>query len=150
MTPHSKLRSVLVMRGLPGSGKSTIAKKLAEDIPGSEIVSADAFFNGGEIDESALGYAHQWCRNNFVKELKNGTPLVIVDNTNTVKSDVKFYIDTAKEHGYEAVIMAIPCDVETSMARNLHKVPLSTVEKMAARLDSFDDDPSWTVYKINP
>jgi predicted kinase len=144
------MKSVLVMRGLPGSGKSTLATKLASDIPGAVIVSADDFFNGGEIDEKVLGYAHQWCRNNFIKELKKGTQLVIVDNTNSTRFEIQFYMDKAKEHGYEVAIMAVPCDVETSMARNVHKVPRSTIEKMATRLDNFDDDPSWTVYKLDP
>lgn len=135
------------MRGLPGSGKSTLAKELANEVPSSVIVSADDFFNGGPIDVRALGYAHSTCQRKFVQALQQGISLVIVDNTNTTKGEIQFYMEKAREMGYEATIMEVSCDVETSVARNVHSVPRENIEKMAHKLQESPLDPSWMVVK---
>ena len=135
------------MRGLPGSGKSTLAKELAGMVPSSVIVSADDFFNGGPIDVKALGYAHATCQRKFVQALQEGISLVIVDNTNTSKGEIQFYMEKALELGYEATIMEVACDVETSVSRNTHSVPRENIEKMAHKLRESPLDPSWTVVK---
>lgn len=139
------MKAVLIMRGLPGSGKSTLARELAKAVPDSLIVSADDFFMGGPIDTKALGHAHAFCQRKFEQALKDGTELIIVDNTNTTKSEIRIYADKAQEFGYELTIMEVPCDVETSVARNLHKAPREVVEKMARKLADSPLDPSWHV-----
>jgi len=139
------MSKVIIMRGLPGSGKSTLAKKMAGGVENAVIVSADDFFCGGPIDTRMLGWAHSHCQKNFVEALRKGRPLVIVDNTNTTKAEVKVYIDLAKECGCECEILVVPCDVETSVARNLHKVPRETIEKMSKHLEDSPLDPEWKV-----
>ena len=141
------MKAVLIMRGLPGSGKSTIARELAKAVPDSLIVSADDFFMGGPIEVKALGHAHAFCQKNFEQALQDGTPLVIVDNTNTTKSEIRIYADKALEFGYELTIMEVPCDVETSLARNVHGAPRETIEKMARKLEESPLDPSWHVVR---
>ena len=135
------------MRGLPGSGKSTLAKELAKLVPSSVIVSADDFFNGGPIDVRALGYAHATCQRKFVEALQKGVSLVIVDNTNSTKGEIQFYMEKARELSYEATIMEVPCDVETSVSRNVHSVPRENIERMAHKLQESPLDPSWPMFK---
>jgi tRNA uridine 5-carbamoylmethylation protein Kti12 len=139
------MKAVLIMRGLPGSGKSTVARELAKAVPDSLIVSADDFFMGGPIDVKALGHAHAFCQKKFAEALRNGTELVIVDNTNTTKGEIRPYAEKALEFGYELNVMEVPCDVETSVARNVHNAPRATIEKMAHNLANSPLDPSWNV-----
>lgn len=141
------MRGVIIMRGLPGSGKSTVARGLAESTPGAVIVSADNFFNGGPIEVRALGHAHAWCQRQFVDCLKDGVDLVIVDNTNTTAAEIRFYHSKAVEFGYEVTILEVPCDIETSASRNVHSVPRETIEQMANRMATSPLDPTWQVVR---
>jgi mRNA-capping enzyme len=64
---------VVIMRGLPGSGKTTSVKmNFAE----SEVCSADAFFMNGQAgyayDRDNIGEAHQMCLASFLKAIKVG------------------------------------------------------------------------------
>jgi predicted kinase len=142
------MRSVIVLRGLPGSGKSTVARNLAAQVEGAVIVSADDFWvvNGEyQFDVTRLGAAHGACQAAFKKALTFNTPLVIVDNTNTTPHEIQTYMDMAQNFGYEARIVFVPCDVDTSVARNTHGVPREAIERMASRMASIPLDPGWTV-----
>jgi predicted kinase len=142
------MRNVVIMRGLPGSGKSTVAKKLAAQVEGAVIVSADDFFMVGgqyQFDVTKLGAAHGACQAAFKTALIHNKELVIVDNTNTTPREIQTYMKMAQNFGYEAVIMVVPCDVDTSAARNTHGVPREAIERMANRMASIPLDPAWKV-----
>jgi len=142
------MRNVVIMRGLPGSGKSTVAKKLAATVEGAVIVSADdGLMVGGQyqFDVTKLGAAHGACQAAFKTALAFNKPLVIVDNTNTTPQEIQRYMDMAQNFGYEAVVMVVPCDVDTSAARNTHGVPREAIERMASRMASIPLDSSWRV-----
>jgi len=131
------------MRGLPGSGKSTIAEcfsnfslfmpSAAPRLPA--IVSADQFFmKKGKYKYAARlqGTAHKWCQSKFKAALKAGRSPVIVDNTNIKHSYMKPYMDSACKHGYAVVTMIVEdFDVAKLTKRNTHKVPKETIARMA-------------------
>lgn len=125
---------VIILRGVPGSGKSTETKKY----PDAYIVSADHYFIGKDgiyrFDMDKISAAHGQCKSKFEAALKDKRPLVIVDNTNTTVKELKFYVEAAKNAGYEVEIVRIDCDPEIAASRNVHNVPKSSVLKMAQRL----------------
>lgn len=96
---------LVLMRGLPSSGKSTRAKELSGG-DDTIICSADDFF--GETNEEyvknwcieQLGNAHNWCRKNAKMLMQRQVPLVIVDNTNTVFREMMPYFDMAVQYQY--------------------------------------------------
>ncbi len=127
----------IILRGLPGSGKSTMAKMLSCDgiIP---IVSADNFFyHKGQylFDRDRLGDAHLQCLNDFNHCLNFGYQ-VIVDNTNTTKKEYQKYIDYAKAKGYSTTILTVETDLtdEELAKRNVHGVPVETIRRMRERM----------------
>jgi len=93
------------MRGLPGSGKSSVSRAVTELLAaegGAVACSADHFFErGGVLSEAELaglgaceryraafrtdllGEAHAQCRAAFDAALAGGVPLVVVDNTHS-------------------------------------------------------------------
>lgn len=146
----TQMKAVLIMRGLPGSGKSTIAQSFVKTVPGTVVCSADDFFNGGPINTCMLGWAHSHCQKKFEKALQDGLPLVIVDNTNTTKKEIKVYADKAAEYGYEMTILMVSCDVSTSFQRNRHNVPRETIVTMANSLETSPLDPEWQVMLYSP
>lgn len=141
---------VIILRGVPGSGKSTESKKH----PDAYIVSADHYFIGKDgiyrFDMDKIASAHGQCKAKFEVALAEKRPLVIVDNTNTTVKELKFYVETAKSAGYVVEIVRIDCDPEVAAARNIHGVPKASVLKMAARLAASklpDDYPLETIVK---
>lgn len=130
-------RKVIVLRGIPSSGKSTKARELAKSVEGSVICSADDFFmkTGTYVfDPNLLRAAHQSCFRKFTKSLQDSVPLVIVDNTHTRKWEYEKYVEQAQEFGYEVEIVSLPHpDPEVAAARNLHGVGIEIIKKMIAR-----------------
>ena len=143
-------RKVLILQGLPGSGKSTFINDLEEMVgnPLSEdlqVCSADHFFvqdDGSYVfNKRCAAHAHFTCRDNFhYFAAKRGAkrPLyLVVDNTNTCLKEMKFYLDEAEEYGWDVTIITFKTDVETSFKRNIHDVPLETIIEMNKRLEAF-------------
>lgn len=79
------MATLIILRGIPGSGKSTYAASYKQTHPGTwVIVSADSFFivNGKyNFDPKMLQAAHDCCYNSAVRAISEGKN-VILDNTN--------------------------------------------------------------------
>lgn len=135
-------KRLIIMRGVSGSGKSTLAAQLAGDE--GVIFSTDNYFmEDGEyrFNPKKLGAAHQWNQTHAREAMKQGHPLVIIDNTNTQAWEVRPYCEAAQEHGYTVEFH----EPTTSWARdpvelakrNTHGVPLEAIKRM---LDRFEED----------
>lgn len=125
---------VIVMRGVPGSGKSTYIKNNGN---GAVVASADHFFmkeGQYQFDFKKLGAAHTACFATFQRALASKAPLVIVDNTNVKVRDMSRYVEGALEAGYTVEIVKVLCDPAKAASRNVHKVPLEVVERMHREL----------------
>ena len=89
----SELPRLILIRGLPGSGKSTKAKVLA--LIGYEHYEADMFFvrQGRYIyDASRIREAHAWCQAATRRALAQGRN-VVVSNTFTRLNELAPYLD---------------------------------------------------------
>lgn len=121
-----------IMRGVPGSGKSTVANYLA----GSEgvIHSTDDYFivHGEYKYESARLYEYH--RKNlaaFRDSISKAVPVVICDNTNIKYSDYKEYVEAAKEADYIVAIVVMPHpDPAVAADRSTHNVPEQAIKRM--------------------
>lgn len=127
---------VYIMRGLPGSGKSTKAQfilKVARDFGLSAVIcSADEFRieNGLYVFRDSR-YPHDACLSKFNNEIRKGTDVIIVDNTNCTNRSMKPYVSQAIQMGYAVSFFSIqPIDINTLMARGLHNVPRESYERM--------------------
>lgn len=71
------------MRGLPGSGKSTAARKIAGQL--GVIYSTDDFFmvKGSYVyDPSKIGEYHERNLERTIQAMKDNIKLIVIDNTN--------------------------------------------------------------------
>lgn len=125
--------------GLPGSGKSTAAKKL-----GLPIFEADQYFiqedGSYEFDPSKLRIAHETCQNNVRKSLQN-LESCIVANTFSQQWEAQPYINMAKDLGANLVLVDLfdnGCTVEELFERNVHGVPLGAIKAMKDRWEDKD------------
>jgi len=134
-------KDVVILIGAPGCGKSTACKNYLLYKPDSVVVSADDYFVNPEtghytFDRSRLHAAHLTCQNKFAVALENGVEQIIVDNTNIIAKHRQVYIDLAQKHGYTVWIHCIEADAETCFKRNVHGVPLETIERMISMIDT--------------
>ena len=128
MTPTVEpiVRILYLVRGAPGSGKTTYAKTLGI----ADHYEADMWFdaNGG-YDPSKIKQAHEWCQNKAREAMEAGRPCV-VSNTFTRLWEMSYYRAVAERLGYEVreVVMR-------GEWTNVHGVPKDKVRQMRARFE---------------
>ncbi|GAG25938.1 unnamed protein product, partial [marine sediment metagenome] len=138
----NRLKTVHIMRGVPGSGKSTVARSIACSYPGSfnstdpekgEWVTDYAIHSTDDLcmvdgeyqfDIELAGERHAQNLENFKDSLERGVPCVIVDNTNVKISQFAPYADAAQAAGYAVVFVEVAHpSLEVAVERNTHGVP---------------------------
>lgn len=131
-------KTVVILRGVSGSGKSTVTNLLLANKSWISV-SADHFFLGshGEynFDASKLGKAHQHCADAFEKALHNVLiEGIVVDNTNTKPKEFQWYIDEAEKAGATVISMV----VENRHGNNsIHNVPQTTRDAQEVRIRQY-------------
>lgn len=126
-------RYMFIVRGLPGSGKTTLVESL-EAMP----IAADDFFYDAHgayhFDPERLAQAHDECQRRA--RLYCGDSNVAVHNTFSRKWEAQPYIDMAREFGMTLVVIDLfdggLTDSELA-ARNAHGVPEDAIRRMRAR-----------------
>lgn len=133
--------TVILLRGIPGSGKSTYAKK---HYPDATVCSADNFFvqkdGTYKFRAELLGRAHEQCHQKFKQALRDKVRTIVVDNTNTKLREYKWYLQDARNYGYDVIFVRLDTPVDVAASRNAHGVPLDAVQRMADRMDEVPDD----------
>lgn len=138
--------NVIIMRGVPGSGKSTMAKRICEDRQwrNAHIVSADHFFMDTtdgtyRFNPEQIGLAHNSCFLRFLDNVQEREEAVIVDNTNTRLWECAPYVLAAQSHGYEVELIHLrantPDDVVKMSERCIHGVPKQVCLDMYDRFE---------------
>lgn len=131
------INRVILMVGIPGSGKSTASSSYLQAESTVKVSADDFFMVDGQyvFDRTKLHKAHTSCQRKFMEALEAGVRTVVVDNTNTTAKERSFYVEAAAEYGYEVFIHSIAGDPVVCAARNVHGVPLEACQRMADRID---------------
>jgi predicted kinase len=124
-----------IVRGLPGSGKSTFAKTLVnKDYCHKE---ADMFFVDREgnynFNPSKIKDAHQWCQEEIEFVMKYNHSPVAVSNTFTQEWEMGPYFELAKTYGYKVFSIVVENRHEGT---NEHGVPDEVLTKMRERFET--------------
>jgi len=119
-------KSLIIVRGLPGSGKNTFA-----NLFGAPICCADdyLYINGEYVwTPQRVSRAHMICQSKCEDLLKKGESIVIVANTNIKERDVNGYTKLGKQYGYTVFSIIVE---NRHGGQNEHGVPDEMIANMA-------------------
>lgn len=138
---------MVIIRGLPGSGKSYLARNIAhladEEDAAQFVFSTDDFFmKKGRIydfDPMKLSDAHAFNQQQVSKAVKDGISPIIIDNTNTQCWEMRPYVILAVQYGYFIEVLEPNTrwafNVNELTKRNVHNVPRQSIQRMMERFD---------------
>jgi predicted kinase len=120
-----------IVRGVPGSGKTTFAKLLTLN-----IFEADHYFydtNGNyNFIPSEIKEAHKKCQQFVEYEMESGIPKIAVSNTFTQEWEMKPYFELAEKHGYKVFSVIVE---NRHGGVNVHDCPEDKIELMRNRFE---------------
>ncbi len=131
---------LIIIRGVSGSGKSTFADWLVNNLVISENrdgkvgdylirFEADQWFvdNDEPWNPRYLQTAHEWCQAEVKKSLQDGY-ITVVSNTTTTKKELDPYIKIANDLGVQYFVLITDGDYQ-----NVHDVDDDKLQKQAQR-----------------
>ena len=128
---------LFLVRGLPGSGKTSFASAIWNDYA---VCEADKFFYDKEgnynFDGSKLKEAHAWCKNEVESRMiehqnnQQYYPEIAVSNTFTQEWEMEDYFKLAEKYGYKTVSLILE---NRHGGKNVHGVPDDKIEIMKNR-----------------
>ena len=128
---------LFLVRGLPGSGKTSFASAIWNDYA---VCEADKFFYDKEgnynFDPSKLKEAHTWCKNQVETRMidhqnnQQYYPEIAVSNTFTQEWEMEDYFKLAEKYGYKVVSLIIE---NRHGGQNVHGVPEDKLQIMKNR-----------------
>lgn len=141
MTRNLNMNKVMIiLRGLPGSGKSTFAEWLVDGnrYGGTTICCADEWMvnSGGiyQFDPKKLGFCHKKAQEQAEHCCGEGYHTVIIANTNTKRDEMKPYLDIAEKYGYTVFVLTVN---NMHGSKSVHNVPDESLQKMRDRFQHF-------------
>ena len=135
--------SLILVRGLPGSGKNTFAEMVATMLPVEDwtypVFSADDYFMEMDsalrkliykFDGAKIKLAHENCRKRTEEVMKMNVAKIFVANTFTQDWEMAAYYDLAKKYNYKIFSVIVE---NRHHGINIHGVPEEALERMEDR-----------------
>ena len=134
---YESKKTLFLIRGLAGSGKTTLANALSTMAPARHgkvwtVSTDDYFYQDGKykFDQSKLKEAHQACQNETIDLMKAGVENIVVHNTFSRFWEMALYQRKASFYGYS--VFVIECQNQFGSE---HDVPQETIERMKQRFE---------------
>lgn len=127
-------RTVFLIRGLPGSGKSTLSKLLSEN-GRYPVYSIDDYFTDKlsglyQFDHKLNHLAYTACEENTKKSMEEGCEKIFVDNTFTLEWEMEPYYRMAGESNYRIFVLTVE---NRHGGQNQHGISMEQIQRMAIK-----------------
>jgi predicted kinase len=129
---------LILLRGLPGSGKSTLGDVIlyTNQLTNQDVLSADNFFidkNGEYVfDGAKIKEAHNNCQQKCAERMKHEFLKIVVANTFTEEWEMKPYFEMAERYNYRIHTVIVE---NRHGNKNIHNVPDEKLQSMKSRFD---------------
>ena len=127
------MTKLIIIRGIPGAGKSRLAATLLESGVVDYVAETDQYWIQPDgvykFDPSMLGVAHADCQRRVAELLSIGNS-VAVANTLTTEAEVAVYESIAAAYGAEFVSIIVE---NRHGNTNVHGVPSGSLKRMRDR-----------------
>ena len=127
---------LILLRGLPGSGKTTLAHIILQHPAGleQEVLSADDFFeneNGDyNFDSTKIKEAHNYCQFRCSERMRQQKSRIVVANTFTQEWEMEDYYKMAERYNYRVHSIIVE---NRHGNENVHGVPEDKLQQMKNR-----------------
>lgn len=149
------MKTLYIMSGISGSGKSTVAKTL---FPFATYLNADSIrreLTGDESDQTRNTDVFKVLYERLKWFVEIGVSDIIVDNTSLTVHDRKKIIDHAKKYGdIHVVIVFIKPDIGLAIYRNSmreRKVPIDVIRRQFQKIQwpTAEEKSNYSVLEIS-
>ena len=137
-TNTEKQGDLILLRGVPGSGKTTLANVILQQPNNNpqEILSADDFFEdeNGEynFDPTKLKEAHNYCQFRCSERMRQQKVRIVVANTFTQEWEMDEYFKMAERYNYRIHTIVVE---NRHGNENIHGVPKDKLKQMKKRFE---------------
>ncbi|MDZ4724622.1 MAG: AAA family ATPase [Leptospira sp.] len=124
-------KTLLLLRGLPGSGKSTFANLLAMEAS-FLVCSLDEYFTDEKgnykFDFRSNHLAYKNCQDKVEAAMKSHTSKILVDQIFALLFEIEPYFKLAEKYNFRTIV----CTLENRhKGENIHAIPDEQLVKMA-------------------
>ncbi len=128
------MKTLILIRGLPGSGKSTFARMISEE-GRYPVYCIDDYFTDPEtgtyqFDFSKNFKAYDLCQANTEKSMQQNHVKIIVENVFSLDWEMEPYFMLAETYKYLVHVLTIE---NRHGGENVHDIDMEQIEKMAAK-----------------
>lgn len=142
-------KCLIIIRGVPGAGKTTLAQDIIVQTASrgltSVILETDQYFTETDgtynWDISKTAEAHDDTQNRCVEALDESTACIIVSNTSIKIAHMQPYMDMARAAGYEFKLLhKTVAGPMLASSRGIHAVPAEVTERMYETYEPCEGD----------
>lgn len=131
---HGFNKSLILLRGLPGAGKSELANVLSENGK-HKTYSVDDYFTNEITGEYLFEFsknhlAYKQCEENTLQSMLKGEEKIIIHNTFTIAWEIEPYFKLAEKYQYTVFVVTVENYHQKS---NVHDVTQEQLQKMAEK-----------------
>jgi predicted kinase len=125
--------TILLLRGVNGSGKSEYAKKVSALVKDSVVLSTDSFFTKDNVysfDNSKMTEAILSVLEKLKELAEKKTQFIIIDDNHITVNEMKPYIEFAKDKAYQVTVVDIQTPWVTRPTECAKRTKKCKVEKI--------------------